>query len=420
MPDKKTQAKDKEAQIRKKYEKKGIAGTVGKVVDKVKGAVGMQTQEDSINQEIADALSTYEPKANYLKYARIPLIHFDTYRIAGELYSRSVMELAIPTLDDINRRKHDIQRNSETVGNPGTIVDGNVYNENDAQRLKNCRKTGEVARVNTAGGKSLRESVVILEGQPLPTQFFSDLADSKKELDTLWGHHELSKGASDPSNRTRGGILAVQEADQTPVRYVSRNIEDALQDLFNWIVQIRKLYLQDEISIDGQEYINYQEVDETLQVFVKSGSMLPVSKEQQRAQAIELYKISAIDPLTLHERLGESDPEKTAKRLEAWLKTKTILSEGMDDQKQRAIEKLKAIQAGQPVQPEQGDDPAIHHDILLMALKSGMLTPEQENAVAQLIEQYRQMAQNPQAPQQMMPGQEQMPPEAMPAGMPQQ
>lgn len=394
--DKKSQAKMKADQIRKKYEKKGIAGAVGKVVDTAKGMVGMDTQKGQIDQEITDALSTYKPKANFLKSARIPLIHFDTYRISGELYSRSVMELAIPTLDDINKRKHDIQRNSETVGNPGTVVDGNTYNENDAVRLKNCRKTGEVCRVNTSGGKSIRDSVVVLDGQPLPEQFFEDLNDSKRELDTLWGHHEVSKGGGDAANRTKGGILALQEADQTPVRYISRNIEDALQDLFGWVVQIRKMYFTDEVNVGGENFIDYSEVDDTLKVFVKSGSMLPVSKEQQRAQAIELYRISAIDPLTLHERLGESDPEQIAKRLEAWLKTKTILADGMDDQKQSAIQQLKQIQAGQPVQPQPGDDPAIHHDILLMALKSGMMTPQQENIVAQLIEQYRKMAENPQ------------------------
>ncbi len=394
VPDVNTQKSERADAVRAKYEKGGITGAVSKAVDAVKGVVGMETDNDRMEQELSSVLDAFEPKNNYLGSPRLPIIHIETYRLPGETYSRSTMEQSVPTVDEINKRKGDISTNSRTLGKPAMLVDGNTYNENDARKIKMGITEGDTVRLQTSGQKTLRESVFIAQGTPVPTQFFEDLEDNKRELDTLWGHHEVSKGAGDPASRTKGGILALQEADQTPIRYVSRNIEDALQELFGWVVQIRKLHMKEELSV-GDEYIDYSQVSDVLRVFVKSGSMLPVSKEQQRQQAIDLYGMSALDPLTLFERIGESDPEKTAKRLEAWLQTRQVLLDGQgDDQQNRVVDKLRLIQKNQfdkiAVAPD--DDPKVHHDMLLMALRTNRFTPEQEKVMAELIAQYAQIA----------------------------
>ncbi len=393
--DKKTQLKETEEKVTDKYKKKGIAGVAQKITDKVKGAIGMKTTQDTIEERVKSALEAFKPKENYFKNPRIPLIHFDLYRLPGELYSRNLMDLAIPIVDDINTRKNAISCNAAEMGSPEVLIDGSLYNESDAARIKKGRATGEVVRINTAGGKSMEQSVKLLHGDAMPEQYIQDMMHSEKALDTLFGHHEVSRGLADPANRTKGGILALQEADQTPVRYVSRNIEDALQEVFAWVIQIKKIFQAEEVPV-GEETIDYGQVTNSLRTFLKSGSMLPVSKEQQRAQAIQLYQISAIDPLTLHERLGEADPEKTAKRLEMWLKTKSVMADNnANDQQQRAVDKLKLIQAGRAneVQIAPDDDPKVHHDIFLLALKSGQLPPQIEPIVAQFIQQFTQLAQ---------------------------
>ena len=391
VPDATTQVSEKKAALQAKLTKPGL---VDRAVDTVKGFVGMETEQDRQQQEIDTALTTFQPRANYLKFAKIPLIHFETYRLPGETYSRSTMELSIPSVDEITERKTAISSNATSLGKPGLVVDGNVYNENDAKKIEDGLRNGETVRVNTTGQKSIRESFAVVQGTPVPGQFFDDLADNKRELDTLWGHHEVSKGAGDPSVRTKGGTLALQEADQTPIRYITRNLENSLQDLFGWVVQIRKLKLKEELSV-GEEYIDYSQVTEVLRVFVKSGSMLPVSKEAQRTQAIELYGMSALDPLTLYERLGESDPEKTAKRLEAWLQAKQVLLDGQgDDQQRLVVDKLRLLQQNKfdSIMVGEDDDPQVHHDMLLMALKTNQFTPEQERVLGTLIEQYAKMA----------------------------
>lgn len=389
------QKQDIKTAIEKKYQKPGVMGMVGKAVDTMKGMVGMETGQDKINEEIQGAMMNWQPKKNYLPFPRIPLIQLDTYRLGGELYSRSAMKQCIPAVDNLNDRKHDIQENSEALGKPNVLLDGKVINEDQAKRLMTGKAKGEFIRMNTGDNKSLQSSFAIVQGVPVPIQFFDDISTNKREIDNIWGHNEVSRGISDPANKTKGGILAIQEADQTPIRYVTRNLEDALQELFEWVIQIRKIYKPGKYTLEAGGSVDYEVIDSHFKVFIKSGSMMPVSKEAQRDEALDMFVRGALDPLTLYERLNDPDPEKTANRLVMWIREKSVMTDGMDDQQQRVLEKIRAIQANafDQVKPSTDDDPKVHHDMLLMALKSGKFSPEQEQFMAQMIEQYNQMAQ---------------------------
>lgn len=388
------QRNDIETGVRRKYERTGVMGMVDKGIDAVKGVVGMETTNDKIAEDVKAAMANFVPKKNYLRYPRIPVIQFDTYRMAGELYSRSTMMQSIRGIDDINSRKSDIQKNSESMGKPNIFIDGKVMNEDQAKRIQNGKAKGEIVRLNTAENKSLQGSVWMAQGVPVPAQFFDNIEIDKREIDNLWGHHEVSRGGSDPSNQTKGGILALQEADQTPIRYVTRNIEDGLQELFEWVIQIRKMYKPGKYALEAGGAVDYDIIDQHFKVYMKSGSMMPVSKEAQRQEALELWRLNALDPLSLYERLNDPEPEKTAKRLESWLRDKTVMTEDANDQQQKVLEKIKLIQANRfnEVQPGPDDDPKVHHDMLIMALRSNQFTPEQEQFIANLIQQYSQLA----------------------------
>lgn len=413
-----------ETSVANKYKKTGFKGVVDKVTDAAKGVMGMETMDDKIKEEVSAAMISFVPKKNYLPYPRIPIVQFDTFRMGGELYSRSTVKQSIPGIDNINARKHDIQENSENMGKPTTYVDGKIMNEEQAKRVQTGKARGETIRLNTGENRTLSASVFVAQGTPVPGQFFEDIEVNKREIDNIFGHHEVSRGGSDASNKTKGGILALQDADQTPIRYVTRNIEDALQDIFAFVIQIRKIFKPGKYSLENGGSVDYDIIDQHFKVFMKSGSMMPVSKEAQRNEAMELWSKNALDPLTLYERLNDPEPEKTAKRLEAWIKEKSVLTDGMDDQQQRVLEKIRAIQANafDQVKPSAEDDPKVHHDMLLMALKSGRFSHEQEQFLAQLIEQYNQMVQQNGQPGQGGPATPPAPatPPEMPVPPPQQ
>lgn len=405
--DEETQRTDLENRIKEKHK----MGFMGKTVDALKGMVGMETAESKMMEEVEAAMAVFKPRANYFKWPRIPLVHFDTYRMAGELYSRNIINQAIRTIDNINARQEAISLNAENLGKPVVFVDGSVMSDEDAAKLvpASVSKRVRVVRIKTDGQKGIQGSVQVVQGTPVPAQFFDDMIHSERGLDNLFGHHEVSKGAADPRNKTKGGILALQEADQTPIRYLTRNIEDALQELFQWVVQIRKIYMTEEKLIeagDEARFINYDAINDSFSVFIKSGSMMPVSREQQRSDAMDMFQSGAIDPLTLHERLDDADPEKTAKRLEAWVRERTIVDDNMNSAQQAVVEKVVLIKQNrfEEVQMLPTDDPTVHHDMLLMLLKSNTLTPEQEQFTAELIQKYIQMTQNPMQGGGMTPG----------------
>ena len=389
------QREDRKGKIKAKYEKKGLKKAGQKISDGVKKIVGGETTDDKINEDVDSAMASFKPRSNFHTYPKIPVIQFDTYRFGSEQYSRSLMKQSIRLVDSMNNRKHDIDQNSKDIGRPTTFVNGDIMNEDQARKINDGRMRNKVVRVTTKEGTSINENIKVKQGTPLPAQFFNDMADSKRDLDDFWGLHPASKGKADSANPTKGGILALQEADQTPIRFVTRNIEEALQSLFGWVVQIRKMYMDEDVIIGEEDSINYDDIDDRYRVFVKSGSMLPVSKEAQRDEALFLWKAQALDPLSLFEALNYPDPEKTAKRLEAW-KQGQILDESMEEQKQRVLDKIQAIQANKfedlKGMVAEDDDPKIHHDMLVMALQSEQFTPEQENALAELIEHYAGLA----------------------------
>lgn len=402
-----TWATDKESQvnalmmdIEEKYKKeKGfVARTADKVVTGVKELFGMEAQTELEAKQKA-ATDTFTPVENYFKCPAIPLVQFETYRMAGQKYSISAMKLSIPTIDNLNKKKAALAVNADTLAEPTIYYNGAFMSEEDGKKL--VKRSDKPIRIpGKANNRGIRDIVMEVQGQPLPPQFMNDMQDDKNMLDNLWGHHEVSKGAADPNNQTKGGIIALQEADQTPVRYLVRSLEGTLTKLFGWVVQIRKVNKKNVQagSVEDQQFLDYANVNEHIQVFVKSGSMMPVSREQQRADAMEMFLKGAMDPLTLFERLNDPDPEKSAQRLQAWIANKQILGIDVEEQQKRVAERLQMILQNnfEAAAPQQDDDPRVFHDMLVMAVKQNLFKDQKQmEFVAQLIQQYAQAAGNP-------------------------
>ncbi len=392
------QKKQIEETVRGKHKKEGmVSGAIQKVADVAKGVVGMETTDDLVAKDMEAAMSVFKPVANYFLKPMIPLIQFETYRFAGEQYSRSAMKQAMPTVDNLNDKKISISQNLKRLAKPRVYLHGSM-SEEDANKVLNSGDQ-EVTVLPTKSDLGMRDLMLVVPGTPLPNEVFTDLVDDKRAIDNLFGHHEVSMGASDPNNQTKGGILALQEADQTPVRYITRNLEGSLQDMFRWVIQIRKVYKKVANIGDGKEReeIDYSIIDDHYQVFVKSGTMMPISREAQRTEARADFDSGLIDPLTYHERVNTPNPDKTAKRLETWIREKRVMTDDQAGQEEAALQMVEMIKQNQfdGIQVEEGMDARIYHDILLKALQSNMFTPEQEAFVSQLITQFAEMAGDP-------------------------
>jgi hypothetical protein len=59
-------------------------------------------------------------------------------------------------------------------------------------------------------------------------------------------------------------------------------------------------------------------IESGINVLIKSGTTLPTDEVSKRKEALDLWAVGAIDPVTLYERLKFPNPEETAKRLQLW------------------------------------------------------------------------------------------------------
>ena len=75
-------------------------------------------------------------------------------------------------------------------------------------------------------------------------------------------------------------------------------------------------------------------------VSVREGSMIPKDPLLKRNEAVQLYQIGALDPITLFERLDFPNPTESAKRLFLWQNSPQQL--------------FPDVPIEQPLQPKQG------------------------------------------------------------------
>ena len=64
--------------------------------------------------------------------------------------------------------------------------------------------------------------------------------------------------------------------------------------------------------------LNSDDIDDYIEIIVKSGEVLPMDKVSLRTEAVQLWQLQALDPVTLYERLEFPNPAKAAERLMAW------------------------------------------------------------------------------------------------------
>ena len=96
----------------------------------------------------------------------------------------------------------------------------------------------------------------------------------------------------------------------------------------------------------GIEFVKLSrdDIEDHIEIDVKDGNILPMDEVTLHNEAIQLWQLQALDPVTLYERLKFTNPEKTALRLQTWLQGQlTQETQAKIQQDKAAIDaKLKA------------------------------------------------------------------------------
>ena len=247
-------------------------------------------------------------------------VFFTTFDVSdGPVAPISLIEVDIPLQDAINVQKRQIIDNLRRLGNGQVLVDKDAMSQEEAENITN--ETGLIIRGEGAAsqGKVKREP-----GIPLPAGHFENLAHSEQAFDNIVGVHGATRGSA--KSNTLGQDLVSRQQDFTRIDLITRVLNRGVARIANGLVQMMRMYYDESkvIKILGEngavEFVrmNGDDIEDWIEIEVRSGQSLPMDKATLRTEAIQLWQLGALDPVSLFERLDFTNPEKFAARLAAW------------------------------------------------------------------------------------------------------
>ena len=249
-----------------------------------------------------------------------PYVFFSTYSVGDEpLGSTSLAEISIPIQDAINVQKRQIIDNLRRMGNGQVYVDAGAMSQEVADNITN--EVGIVIRgENIASENRIKRE----PGVQLPNAHFSNLQHSESVFDNLMGVHSATRGSAQAG--TLGQDVISRQQDFTRIDLLTRVLNRGVSRLALGLVQLMKMYYDETkvVKIIGEEgaiefvALNQDDIEDHIEIIVKSGDQLPLDKVSLRTEAVQLWQLGALDPVTLFERLEFPNPSKAAERLMAW------------------------------------------------------------------------------------------------------
>lgn len=300
---------------------------------------------------------TEVPGNNHFKYPKKPYIFLSIFNLGKQPHDETnLIKQNLPLQDLINKRLLQIDQNADNA-NGGIAVSGDAFTEEQASKIAKVRRKGGTLWIPTG---DVNNAVKDLPAQPLPTFVYESLMDYRNELRNIFG----TRGSTPQGTikeQTLGGkqIIKGQDADRIGGG-VSTYLEQFSDKVMNWFVQLMYVYYDEPHSASvlgkekSSEYISIVNSDfsSKLLIGVKEGSMIPHDPVNQRSEAVELWAQSAIDPITLFDRLEFPNPRESAKQLYLWQADPIQLFPDLfaAQQQQMAVEQAQA----QVDQAEQG------------------------------------------------------------------
>lgn len=257
---------------------------------------------------------------NHLDRPTIPYVIFTTFSLMdAPVGVTSLTEVAIPIQDSINLQKRAIIDNLRSMGNGQVYVDNDAMSQEESDNI-----TSEPGAVIRGDGVASQNKIRREAGVSIPNAHFSNLTHSESVLENLFGVHGATRGSAGAD--TLGQDLISRQQDFSRIDLITRVLNRGVAEVANGVVQLLKMFYTEDhlIKMVGEENaiefirFNRNDIDDYIELDVKSGEVLPMDKMSLRTEAVQLWQLGALDPVTLFERLEFQNPEKAAERLQAW------------------------------------------------------------------------------------------------------
>ena len=274
----------------------------------------LQTTVDEFGQEVMGPVTV--PAVNHFSSRKIPFAFLSVFNLGkGPYDDTNLVEQVLALQDVVNKRQRQIDRNADSM-NSGAVVSGDGFTKEQAKQVADALRKGLTIWVPAGDVNRVykRDS-----GQPLPEFVYNSLVDYRNEIRNIFGVTGLTAQGIQKTETVRGKILVrATDADRNPL---ADHLEQFYDYIYNWFVQLMYVYYDEPHKVNryqGTTMIVSSEFVNPIVVSVKEGSLIPKDRLTMRNEAIDLWGARAIDPLTLAERLEETNPQEFANRLVLW------------------------------------------------------------------------------------------------------
>ena len=229
----------------------------------------------------------------------------------------SMIELAEPLQEGIDKRKRDIDSNCELV-NGVTLVDSEVMDKSDAQQILWEAK-------GIIWGKGVIQGVKRETGTALPQMVFDDMVDSRNELDNIMRASSAFRGVRQ-GTETKAGRLALIQQSAMSLEELTQVTDYLLGQTFAWFYHLAKCryteyhyakVLGRDSAVKIVELIQ-DDFENGAEITVIPGKTLPKDKQFQYEQAQADVEKGIISPIDYLEVAGYDNPKQTAKNAVIW------------------------------------------------------------------------------------------------------
>ena len=296
-----------------------------------------------------------EFQRNYLDNPAKPYIPFN-YLNLGRHYidDISLVEQAKIPQDILNKRGRQIVENADST-NGGWVFSSKALSKDDAAEL-----TGASDEKIVVDADDVRTAVSRIPMDALPNYVLEDKFDARNVIDNVFATHNVTRGEESGSN-TLGQDVLQKNQDLGRQDDIVRAIDDAMDMYYQYLCQMFKVFYTDEhwFKITGEDgqfdsvVMKSDNIEDGIEIQVKSGTTLPVDKASMRATALKLAELQAIDPLTLYEDLYLPNPQKRFDRLIQWISDPASFTQGTKGEEldREAFMDIQILNAGVAAKP---------------------------------------------------------------------
>jgi len=225
-----------------------------------------------------------------------PFVKFDYVPDPNSFWGIGEVEFLIDPAKMVNKRKNQIQDNTDILANGRTFV--------DVTRIPEWKKIRGKAREIVPVNGNPRNAVYIDYGTPLPAHVLHDLNDSLNWINLISGLQDVGRGVIPKGDPSGAALQLIMESVNVRVRKVARSWERFLKASATMAIEMLKLYTPDKVfAILGDEYaqaqyVKYDDLNLNVKynIRVRAGSTLPTNRQAKLELAIRLVQAGILPP----------------------------------------------------------------------------------------------------------------------------